>query len=101
MERGGQEPSGESSQAAEGGQNQLSEKKRVIVAMTRILGSGALGEESLGLLEQLADCIQRPRSEVTQEAEPVKQVTAQQVTPAGGELDRAYGNVNGGADLRR
>jgi hypothetical protein len=85
MERGRQESSGESSQAAEEERNQLSEKKRVIVAMTRILGSGALGEESLRLLEQLADCIQRPRPEVTREAEPVRQVTAQQITPAGGE----------------
>ncbi len=53
--------------------------------MTRILGSGTLDEESLRLLEQLADCIQRPQTEVTREAEPVKQAAAQQVTPAGGE----------------
>jgi hypothetical protein len=85
MERKGQESSSESSQAAEEGQSQISEKKRVMIAMTRILGSGVLGEESLRLLEQLADYIQRPQTEVTREAEPVKQVAAQQVTPAGGE----------------
>ncbi len=85
MEREGQESSGESTQAAEGEQSQISEKKRVIIAMTRILGSGTLDEESLRLLEQLADCIQRPQTEVTREAEPVKQAAAQQVTPAGGE----------------
>ncbi len=42
MEREEQEPSGESPQATEGGHNQLSEKKRAIVALTRILGSGPL-----------------------------------------------------------
>ncbi len=47
MERKEQGPSGESLQAAEGGHNQLSEKKRAIVALTRILGSGLLDEESL------------------------------------------------------
>ena len=47
MEREGQESSGESSQAAKEGQSQISEKKRVIIAMTRILGSGTLDEESL------------------------------------------------------
>jgi len=67
------------------GDNQLSEKKRAIIAMTRILGSGTLDEESLRLLEQLADCIQRPQTGVTREAEPVKQAAAQQVTPARGE----------------
>jgi hypothetical protein len=79
------ESSGESSQAAEEGQSQLSEKRRANIAMTRILGSGALDEESLRLLEQLADCIQRPQREVIQEAEPVKQVASQQVTSTGGE----------------
>ena len=79
MEKKEQEPSGESPQAAEGGHNQLSEKKRAIVALTRILGSGPLDEESLRLMEQLADCIQRPQAGVLQEAEPAKQVAAQQV----------------------
>jgi hypothetical protein len=85
MEREGQESSGESPQAAEEEQSQTTGKKRVIVAMTRILGSGTLDEESLQLLEQLADCILRPQTEVTREAEPVKQAAALQVTPAGGE----------------
>jgi hypothetical protein len=78
MEREEQEPSGRLPQAAEGGDNQLSEKKRAIVALTRILGSGPLDEESLRLLEQLADCIQRPQAEVLQEAEPTRQAATQQ-----------------------
>jgi hypothetical protein len=82
MERKEQEPSGKSPQAAEGGHNQLLEKKRAIVALTRILGSGPLDEESLRLLEQLADCIQRPHAEMIQEAKPAKQAAAQQVTTA-------------------
>ncbi len=86
MEREGQESSGEWPQAAEEERSQTAGKKRVIVAMTQILGSGTLDEESLRLLEQLADCIQRPQTEVTREAEPVKQAAARQVTPAGGEL---------------
>jgi len=85
MERRGQESSGESPQAAEEEQSRISEKKRVIIAMTRILGSGKLDEESLRLLKHLADCIQRPQAEVTRGAEPVEQVAAQQVTPKGGE----------------
>ncbi len=60
------------------GDNQLSEEKRAIMAITRMLGSGTLDEESLRLLEQLADCIQRPRAEVLQEAEPAKQVAARE-----------------------
>jgi hypothetical protein len=47
MEREVQEPSGELPQAAEGGNNQSSGKKRAIVALTRILGPGPLDEESL------------------------------------------------------
>ncbi len=38
--------------------------------------------ESLRLLEQLADCIQRPQAEMIQEAKPAKQAAAQQVTTA-------------------
>jgi hypothetical protein len=79
MERKEQEPSGESPQAAEGGHNQLSEKKRAIVALTRILGSGPLDEESLQLLEQLVNCIQYPQTEILREAESARQVAAQQV----------------------
>ncbi len=67
---------------AEGGHNQLSEKKRAIVALTQILGSGSLDEESLQLLEQLANCIQRPQTEIVRSAESAKQVAAQQVTTA-------------------
>ncbi len=80
MERKEQEPPGKPPQAAEGGYNQSSEKKRTIVALTRILGSGLLDVESLRLLEQLADCIQRPQEEVLREAEPAKQTAAQQTT---------------------
>ncbi len=55
------------------------------MALTRILGSGPLDEESLQLLEQLVGCIRRPQTEVLQEAEPAGQVAAQQITIAGGE----------------
>jgi hypothetical protein len=79
MERKEQEPSCGPPQAAEGGDNQLSEEKRAIVAL-RILSSGPLDGKSLRLLEQLADCIQRPQAEVLKEAEPAKQVAAQQIT---------------------
>jgi hypothetical protein len=106
MERKEQESSGESSQAAEEGQSQLSEKRRAIVAMTRILGSGALDEESLRLLEQLADCIQRPQTEVIQGAEPVKQVAAQRVTSTGEEsaetepAEMSTGEPSSGSDSK-
>jgi hypothetical protein len=80
MERKEQEPSGKPPQVVEGGDNQLSEKKRAIMALARILGSGLLDEESLRLLEQLADCIQRPQAEVLQEAEPARQAATQQIT---------------------
>jgi hypothetical protein len=80
MEKEGQEPSGKLPQAAEGGGNQSSGKKRAIVALTRILGSGPLDEESLRLLEQLADCIQHPRAEVLQEPVPTSQAASQQIT---------------------
>ena len=72
------------------GDNQLSDEKRAIMAITRILGSGTLDGESLRLLEQLADCIQRPQAEVLQEAEPAKQVAAREArereTSASGQL---------------
>ena len=72
------------------GDNQPSEKKRAVMAITRILGSGTLDGESLRLLEQLADCIQRPQAEVLQEAEPAKQVAAREArereTSASGQL---------------
>jgi hypothetical protein len=78
MERKEQKPPGGPPQAAEGEDNQLSEEKRAIVALARILGSGPLGGRSLRLLEQLADCIQHPQAEVLQGAEPAKQAAAQQ-----------------------
>ncbi|MFN9954129.1 MAG: hypothetical protein ACK55I_13600, partial [bacterium] len=64
---------------AEGGHNQLSEKKRAIVALTRILGSGPIRGKSLRLMEQLADCTQRPQAGVSHEVEPAKPVSTQQV----------------------
>jgi hypothetical protein len=80
MERKEQQPPGGPPQVAEGEDNQLSEEKRAIVALARILGSGPLDGRSLRLLEQLADCIQHPQAEVLQEAEPAKQAAAQQTT---------------------
>jgi hypothetical protein len=80
MEREEREPSCKLPQAAKGGGNQSSGKKRAIMALTRILGSGLLDEESLRLLEQLADCIQHPQAEVLQEAVPASQAASQQIT---------------------
>jgi hypothetical protein len=85
MKREAQEPSGELPQAAEEGSNQSSGKKRAIVALTRILGPGPLDEESLRLLERLADCIQHPQAEVSQEAVPAGQAASQQTTTTEGE----------------
>jgi hypothetical protein len=48
MEREGEESSGEQSQAAEGEQSRVAEKRRVIMAVTRILDSGTLDEKSSG-----------------------------------------------------
>jgi hypothetical protein len=67
MERGGGESSGEPSQAAEGEQSRVAEKRRVVMAVTRILDSGTLDEKSLRLLEQLADCVQRPQAGLHEE----------------------------------
>ena len=58
MEREGQGSSGEPPQAAEEEQSHISEKRRVIMAVTQMLDSGTLDEKSLRLLEQLADCVQ-------------------------------------------
>ena len=55
------------------------------MAVTQMLDSGTLDEKSLWLLEQLADCVQHSQTEVTREAGPIKQATAQQATPARGE----------------
>jgi hypothetical protein len=65
MEREGQESSGELSQTAEEEQSCISEKRRVIMAVTQMLDSGTLDEKSLRLLEQLADCVQCLQAEVT------------------------------------
>jgi hypothetical protein len=78
MEREGEESSSEPSQMAEEEQSRVSEKRRVIMAVMRILDSGTLDEKSLRLLEQLADCVQCPQAEVTRGEEPVKQAAAQQ-----------------------
>jgi hypothetical protein len=85
MEREGEESSGEPSQAAEGEQSRVAEKRRVVMAVTRILDSGTLGAKSLRLLEQLADCVQRPQAGATREVEPIKQAAAKQAMPARGE----------------
>jgi hypothetical protein len=85
MEREGQGSSGEPSQTAEEEQSLISEKKRVIMAVTQMLDSGTLDEKSLRLLEQLADCIQCSQAEMTREAGPDKQAAAHQATPSRGE----------------
>ncbi len=85
MEREGQGSSSEPSQTAEEEQNRISEKRRVIMAVTQMLDSGTLDEKSLRLLEQLADCVQCSQAEATREAGPFKQAAAQQATPARGE----------------
>jgi hypothetical protein len=85
MEREGQESSGEPPQAAEEEQSHISEKRRVIMAVTQMLDLGTLDEKSLRLLEQLADCVQCSQAEVTREVGPIKQAAAQQATPARGE----------------
>jgi hypothetical protein len=65
MEREGQEPSGGPPQAAEGEPSHISEQKRVIMAVTRMLDSGTLDGRSLRLLEQLAGSIQCPQAKTT------------------------------------
>jgi hypothetical protein len=65
MEREGQGSSGEPSQTAEEEQSRISERRRVITAVTQMLDSGTLDEKSLRLLEQLADCVQCLQAEVT------------------------------------
>ncbi len=62
------------------------EKRKVIMAVTQMLDSGTLlDERSFQLLEQLADCIQRPPTEAARKLEPGKQAAAQQATPTRGE----------------
>ena len=63
MERGGQKPADAPSQMAEEGRNCISEKRRVIMAVTQMLDSGTLDERSSHLLEQLAGYIRCPPTE--------------------------------------
>ncbi len=85
MERKEQKPPGGPPQAAAGEDDQLSEEKRAMVALARILGAGPLGGRSLRLLEQLADCVQCPQEETLRDAEPAKRGAAQQTTSTEGE----------------
>jgi len=94
MERKEQQPPSGPPQAAEGEDDQLSEEKRAMVALARILGAGPLGGRSLRLLEQLADCVQYPQEETLREAEPAKRVAAQQTTSMeGGSTETAPAEV--------
>ncbi len=81
----GEGRTGKPSQRAEEEQSRMLEKKRVIMAVTQMLDSGTLDERSFQLLEQLADCIQRPLAEAMREAEPSKQAATQQAAPTRGE----------------
>jgi hypothetical protein len=104
MEREGQGSSREPSQTAEEEQSRISERRRVIMAVTQMLDSGTLDEKSLRLLEQLADCVQCSQAEVTREAGPIKQAAAQQATPARGEpvevesMEAPMGEPSSGGD---
>ncbi len=80
MERKEQSPPSGPPQAAEGEGDQLSEEKRAMVALARILGAGPLVGGSLRLLEQLADYVQCPQEKAPHQAEPVKRAAAQQTT---------------------
>jgi hypothetical protein len=59
--------------ATEEEQSRIAEKRRVIMAVMRILDSGTLDEKSFRLLEQLADCVQCPPAKMAQETEPDEQ----------------------------
>jgi hypothetical protein len=89
MEGEEQKPPGGPPQATKGEDNQLSEEKRAMVALARILGAGPLGGRSLRLLEQSADCVQHPQEETLREAEPAKRAAAQQTTSMEGESAEA------------
>jgi hypothetical protein len=75
MEKGGQRPSDAPSKMAGEERSCISEKREVIMAVTKMLESGTLDEKSSQLLEQLADCIRRPPTEAA----------AQQTAPPSGE----------------
>jgi hypothetical protein len=85
MERKGQEPSDVPSQTAGEGQNRMSEKRKVIMAVTQMLDSGTLDERSFQLLEQLADCIRGPPTEAVRETESGEEAAVQQAAPPKGE----------------
>jgi hypothetical protein len=85
MEREGQGSSDAPSQTAGKGQNCISEKRKVIMAVTQMLDSGTLDERSSQLLEQLAGYIRRPRTEVAREPESDGKAAIQQ---AGGSQQR-------------
>ncbi len=74
-------------------QSRIAEKRRVIMAVTRILGSGTLDEESLRLIEQLADCIQCPPAKMARETEPDKQ--AERVVAAKEKAGEREANSSG------
>ena len=80
MEGEEQKPPGGPPQATKGEDNQLSEEKRAMVALARILGAGPLVGGSLRLLEQLADYVQCPQEGVPRETEPAKPAAAQPAT---------------------
>jgi hypothetical protein len=63
MEKGGQKPSDMPSQMAKEGRDCMSEKRKIIMAVTQMLDSGTLDERSSQLLEQLAGYIRCPPTE--------------------------------------
>jgi hypothetical protein len=85
MERKEQSPPSGPPQAAKGEDDQESEEKRAMVALSRILGAGPLVGVSLRLLEQLADYVQCPREGVPCETAPAEQVAVQLATSTGEE----------------
>ncbi len=98
MERKEQNPPGGPPQAAKGEGDQLSEEKRAMVALARILGAGPLVGGSLRLLEQLADYVQCPQEGVPREA---GSRTANHIRGGGVGRDRARGDAGRGTELQR
>jgi hypothetical protein len=88
MERGEQKPSDAPSQKAGEGQNCISEKRKIIMAVTQMLDSGTLDERSSLLLEQLADYIRCPPTEVAHGPE-LDSEASQQAAPTRGEPTEA------------
>jgi hypothetical protein len=83
MEKGGWEPSDVQSQMAEERRNRMSEKRKVIMAVTQMLDSGTLDERSSQLLEQLAGCILCPPKEATHKPESDSEASQQATSPRG------------------